>query len=293
MTRNEIKRAILSKSFLLALGIMTVFAVLSAVYMIETIGDYNPGVLERDTLIGAQSGSQYAPEFPLNSVFSAWVGGDTLSMASTVFFSLIPICAALPYAWSYHTEKKCGYIKNIFIRTNRGKYYAAKTIAVFASGALAVLIPYIINILLVSAHIPYYFTWAGYNFYNRVYFGTMWADVFFTNPFLHMLLFVLLNTLYGGIFALLSYAVSFYIKNILAVLFLFFFGTITLGYTENVIYSRFITTATHFEFVPTRFLHSRSLQHFQNPWIILSVTIVLIIFAIGTVYLKGHKNEVY
>lgn len=291
MIRNELKRAVFSRTFLLALALMTLFAVLSAVFYIEEWGGYNPNAL--NDAISEDGSYRFSPQFPLYSLFSAWLGGDTLSLAYTVFFALIPIGSALPYAWSYHAERKCGYLKNIVSRTTRAKYLTAKTAAVFTSGALVILIPYIINILLISAYIPYNMPWAGFNLYNRIYFGTMWADLIFTHPFLHMFLFVMLNVLYGGIYALLSYAVSFYIKNIVAVIFAPFVATLAVGYSENLIYSRYVATPVRFELDPTKFLHSRSVQYMQNPWVVLLITVLLLGFAVGTVYIKGGKHEVF
>lgn len=291
MIKNELKRSIFSRTFLLALVLMSVFAVLSAVYYIEIWSGYNPAVLE--DLTGESGEILYNPDFPLFSLYGAWLGGETLSLAYTVFYMLIPIGAALPYAWSYHIERKSGYLKCVFTRIDKKQYFLAKTISVFLSGSLVILIPFVINIMMTSAYIPYYNTWAGYVFYNRVYFGTMWADIFYIDPALHMFLFVVLSAIYGGIFALLSFAVSIYMRNAAAALFLPFVITLAVGYFENVLYSRFIKTATPYELNPTRFLHSRSIQFFQNPYIILIITFALLTFALGTILIKGAKNEVY
>ena len=192
LIKIELKKSIFSKTFLLGAALLSLFAVLSAVYSIESWSGYNPDYLYKYCMENGKYISN--PDFPLYSFFGAWLGGDTLSLAYTLFFTFLPIGASIPYAWSFHSEKKNGYIRNIAIRTNKINYYIAKGISVFISGALAVFIPYIINILLVSAFIPYYPNWAGYNFYNLVFFGNMWSDLFFSNPILHTMLFVMLNT---------------------------------------------------------------------------------------------------
>lgn len=293
MLRNEIKRAVFSKMFLFALALMSLFAVLSAVYYIEIGSDYNPGYIERGDNIGTNSGEEYAPDFPTHSLFSAWLGGDVQTLAYTAYFFLFPLGTALPFSWSYYTEQKSGYIKNVLTRTSKKKYYFAKTTAVFISGALVALVPYIINLLMVSSFIPYYYTWAGYIFNNRVYFGAIWSDIFYSNPALHMFLFVLLNTLYGGLFSLISYAVSFYSKNILVILITPFIGTLAIGYFEELYYSAHSDIISRYEFDPTKFLHSRSIHFNQNPWVILAVTLIIVCFVIGTVWFRGKEHEVY
>lgn len=121
----------------------------------------------------------YNPDFPLFSFFNAWVGGETTTVAYTLFFTIMPVCTAIPFAWSYHNESKNSYIINVATRINIRKYFIAKAIAVFVSGALVVFLAFALNILIVSAFIPYCQPWAGYNFYNLVYFDTMWSDLFF------------------------------------------------------------------------------------------------------------------
>lgn len=113
--KTEIKKAIFSNTFLLGLSLMLFFAMLSALYTIEFFGKYNPNFIYENTVNGMVKRN---PDFPMMSVFNAWVGGDTLSLAQKLFFIFMPVGAAIPFAWSYHNENKNGYIKNIAIRIN-------------------------------------------------------------------------------------------------------------------------------------------------------------------------------
>ncbi len=288
----ELKKAIFSKKFVLGTGLLTIFAILSAIYSIENWGDYNPSYLKEYCI----SNGKYIhnPDFPTNSFFNAWIGGDMLSLAYTLFFTFLPVGAALPYAWSFYIERKNGYIRNIATRTNKMNYYYSKIITVFLSGSFAVLVPYIINIFVVSAFIPYYKPWAGYNFYNMIFFGNMWADLFFSKPIIHMILVVTLNVLYGGIFALLSFAISFFIKNIIAILFGPFLLMIICGYIENIIVRHFLKNSLIiFEFVPTRFLHSRTIYNQVTSENVICITMLLLILSLTIILLKGYKDEIY
>lgn len=97
----------------------------------------------------------------------------------------------------------------------------------------------------------------------------------------------------SDVYALLSYAISFYIKNLFAILFMPFVVTLAVGYMENVLFNRLRSTVTPYEIDPTKFLHSRSIQFFQNSKVILFITVALVAFALGTVFIKGRKNEIY
>lgn len=63
-------------------------------------------------------------------IFNAWVGGETTTVAYTLFFTIMPVCTAIPFAWSYHNESKNSYIINVATRINIRKYFIAKAIAV-------------------------------------------------------------------------------------------------------------------------------------------------------------------
>lgn len=290
MLKTELKKAVLTKQFLLGLSLLLLFAVLSAAYMIESRADYNPGLVTANAMMDGKFTTN--PDLPLFGFYNSWVGGEELSLASTLFFSLLPIGAVLPFGWSFYSERKSEYLKNIATRIDKKAYLFCKAIAVFLSGALVVLIPLLVNILLVSAFVPICDPFVGYTFYNHVFFGGLWVDLFFTNPALYMLLYVLLDTLYGGIFALLSFAFAFYVKNMLAVILLPFLFMLLFGYLEGVIQSG-LPQWIPIEFVPTRFLHSRTLNGRTVWWAVVLTTAVLLGFALLTIGIRGNKDEIF
>lgn len=288
--KMELKKALFSKYFLFGLSLLMLFALLSAAYMIEIRMDYNPDGLFEFYMEGGKFTTN--PDLPLFGFYNSWLGGEDLSLAYVLFFNLLPIGAALPFGWSFYTERKSGYLKNIASRINKEHYFIAKTIAVFVSGMLAVLIPMLVNVLLVSAFVPAIDPFVGYTFYNHTYFGTLWVDLLYTNPLLHMLLYILLNTVYGGIFALLSFAVAFYVKNIFAVIFLPFLSMMLFKYLETVYYAS-KTDLLQIEFVPTSFLHSRSPGYYNLAWSVALVTAVLFAFALITIAVRGKRDEIF
>ncbi len=283
--KTEIKKALLSPYFLFGMGLLTVFAVYSGVYILSKNGAYTDAI---------KADTEYAhnPDLPLFSFFTSWIGAERMSLAYTLFYNLMPIGAALPFAWSFCSERKNGYIKNIVTRDNKKNYYKAKALAIFVSGMLAVLIPLIINILIVSTKMPLYKPFAGYNFYNCVYFGDMFAELYYTYPSLYVFLYVSLNTLYGGLFAMLGAACSFYISNIFsAVLFPFVIMLIS-AYAEHAIQG-YLFAGDIVELIPTQFLHASTLYANSSGIVVFADTLIILIFSIFTIYVKGVKNEIY
>ena len=283
----ELRKAFGSKKFLLGMALLLLFSILSAVYMIEGRAGYNPGgVLE------SMKDGEYAhnPTLSLITFYNSWVGGDELSLAASLFYALLPVGAALPFGWSYYVERKNGYLKNTYSRVDKKIYLTGKTIAVFLSGAAIVAISLVVNILLVLAKIPLITPHVWYNLYNHIYFGNLWADLYFSAPGLYVLLYVLLDAVYGGVFALFSFAAGFYFRNIFAVLFSPFLFMVAASYIERVIQNN-ITDRVPVEFVPTQFLHPQG-SYFQiMAWAVLLVTVLLLAFSLLTIYFRGVWHE--
>ncbi|MDD5796502.1 MAG: hypothetical protein PUD24_06175 [Oscillospiraceae bacterium] len=281
----ELKKAIFSPYFLFGFGLLTLFAVLSAIYILGKNGSYTDS-------IKADAAYAYNPDLPLFSFFSSWIGSERMSLAYTLFFNLMPIGAALPFAWSFCSERKSGYIKNIVIRDNKKNYYTAKTMAIFVSGMLVVLIPLLINIFIVSSKMPLYKPFAGYNFYNCVYFGDLFADFYYSYPGLYVSFYIALNTIYGGLFALLGAAFSFYISNIFSAVLFPFVTMLILAYIEHALQG-YLFAGNIVELIPTQFLHASTLYANSSGIVVAAVAIAMSAFSFFTIYFKGVKNEIY
>ncbi|MBP3324634.1 MAG: hypothetical protein J6M16_10610 [Clostridia bacterium] len=290
LIKMELKKAICSKFFLLGVLLLTLFSVLSAVYMIENRINYNPNTIEKYILTDGNYKTN--PDVSLYSFFNSWLGGEELSLAGSLFFSLMPVGCAIPYAWSYYTEKKSGYLKNVASRENKRKYILAKTLAVFVSGALTVLIPMVLNVFLVSAFVPDVMPFAGYTLYNHIYFGDLWVDFYYTFPYLYVLFYLLLDVLYGGIYALLSLAVSCFYQNLLSVLFLPFITMVAVNYLKGLFDQLYMSNVIY-KINPMGFLHSLSSGGTRAWWIILLVTVLLLATSLLIIFIKGFKDEIF
>lgn len=283
----ELRKAFVSKKFLLGTALLLIFSVLSAVYMIESRAGYNPG-----DILESMNGGEFTrnPDLSLITFYNSWVGGDELSLAAPLFFTLLPVGAALPFGWSYYAERKNGYLKNIYSRVDKRTYLTGKAIAAFLSGAAVAAISLVVNILLVLAKIPLITPFAGYNLYNHIHFGSLWSDLYFSAPGLYVLLYALLDVVYGGIFALRSFAAGFYFRNIFAVLFSPFLCMVAANYIESVIQSS-MTDRVPVEFIPSQFLHPQSIHTQTMAWAVLLVTALLLTFSLLTIYFRGVRHE--
>lgn len=292
LIKMELKKAILSKFFVLGLLLLLVFALFSTWYMLENRIAYNPSLILNDSSSFENGKFKTNPDLPLFGFYNSWLGAEVLSLGQTLFYNLLPVAVAIPYAWSYHKERKNGYLKNIASRTDKKKYFIAKIIAVFTSGVLVVFIPIIINIALVSAFVPSISPFPGYTLYNYLYIGDMWIEYYYNNPAFYVALYVTLDCLYGGLFALLSFAISFYIKSMLAVLFTPYILCMVTGYINGIIVSN-LNSSTLIEFRPTVFLHSLQPSLNRLWWVILLITLVIMLFSLITITVRGFKDEIF
>lgn len=88
------------------------------------------------------------------SLFMYWFGLNSGSPYKVTFLTIFPVLAMMPHALSYHLDRKGGYIKNVYTRTKKINYLTAKYLAVFLSGGLTVLFPYLVSLPVTACMLP-------------------------------------------------------------------------------------------------------------------------------------------
>ena len=83
-----------------------------------------------------------------------WFGLNSGSPYKVTFLTIFPVLAMMPHALSYHLDRKGGYIKNVYTRTKKINYLTAKYLAVFLSGGLTVLFPYLVSLPVTACMLP-------------------------------------------------------------------------------------------------------------------------------------------
>ena len=229
------------------------------------------------------------PWLPVNTLYQYWIADDMSSVAPYVFYVLLPLTACLAYGWSYSTELRSGYIKNVLIRTTRKNYYISKFIATFLSGACVAFIPILLNILVVASFIPAVKPDIYYNFSYIHYSGIMLSKLFFTHPIMYLIAMTLLTSLFSGIYACLSLALSFFVKNKIAVTTVPFILLLIANYATGMFRDMFQNIG---ELSPLKFLHATTgnLIYLHNA--IIELVVLFIITGLITI-IRGTKNDVF
>ena len=146
---------------------------------------------------GMDSEGQY---YGIYTAYSLWMGTTTAWSASqTIFFYLIPLLAATPYALSYLSDRRSGYIRTLALRTGKKTYYRAKFLAVFLAGGLAIALPLLVNFFLTTLYAPL-LTPDPYSIITVNYTNAT-AVLYYKAPLLFVLFGLLVDFVYGGLMA--------------------------------------------------------------------------------------------
>lgn len=188
--RTEIRRAIFSKKFILAIILGVLAQIIGVISM-----NYNNII---PLIKGNIEVELAANMFNKNML---WYFSTQVSCFS------IPIICCIPFSSSLVEDKKNNYINFISIRTKHRKYIEGKIIACFISGFLAVFISTILFLLLIS--------FSEYKDPVNNFAGFL-SEVFLTKPEVYLLIYTLIVSLMGGVYSLIGLAVSTKVDSIVA-----------------------------------------------------------------------------
>lgn len=200
----ELKKAFYNRKFLFALLVALFLVIFSGAMQVQGYWhrtgfmnkpEYqNVAVWEKDYHLSAETMADF------------WIGMDFSTWCGTAFFFLLPLLAVVPYGDSLHREYKSGYLHSILPQISQKRYFMAKFLAAFLSGGVVVVLPMIINILFVACFVPLRLPSVLEVIYNGVYGFGLWAELFYTQPVIYILLYLLLDFLFAGAIATIPMA---------------------------------------------------------------------------------------
>jgi len=278
LVRCEIRKAFCNRWFFIALAAGCMLAAISAIS--NALVDYEAN------LVGIEYLDSKWLDFSSSSCFKYWIVIDFIQPTTGLFFLLLPLLAVLPYAWSYLEERKSGYVGSVVVHTARIKYFFAKYIAVFLSGALAVAIPIVLNFLICACFMPARMP----DVFAVIYFGifeeNLWSEVFYTNPFLYVALFTLLNFAFSGLWAVTVFALSGLLRNRVALTILPYLAWVFVDFVSDTV----LQDVVDVELTPFGFLRGIGADHPADGGVIAVIlAIMLIVSVIGT-YVNSRRD---
>lgn len=218
-----------------------------------------------------------------NSVFNQWIGETPGTMQAFLYYLMLPILAALPFGDSFYLDMKTGYIKNVFIRSKKSQYYAAKYLSTFVAGGIAVTVPLLLNLALTASFVPSLLPepTAGRFCLEITYMG---IGMFLTHPYVYTFLYLALDFLFAGLLAGAALSISFFVSNRFIVLLSPFIG--------YLVFFAFVELTKHSILNPVYFLMPSQIVT-ASPIVILVEAILLAAATMGVFFYKGIKDETF
>lgn len=265
--RNEWKRAVNGIYFKLTVIAGVLLAVVSAVESFRThiLFQLHNGVLGAENV------------YP-NTITEVWIGMDISTMYNYLFMILFPILAALPYAMASYEDRESGYISQILIRESRKVFYPARYLVTFLTGGICISIPLVLNLMLGALYAPV--MPQSPTEYQTYIDGTSFAsELFFKSPLGYIAIFLVIDFLWGGLFAVCALSVTDVVKNkyiIPAVPFLLHMVVFYLGS-----YSKEYVMMGASDFIPFCFLNPMQSYVFSPvPFGLVSLLMFMVTFGV-------------
>lgn len=275
--KMECRKAFGNRFFVIALCAGILFCIMSALYEIDS---YFLGQNQLKLLGGNQMIQAYG-------LFNHWIGGEGKSLGYTLFFTLFPLLAVFPYGWSQCTEKKSGYTKMVIIRGGKQAYYLAKYMATFLSGILVIFIPLMTNLIITACFVPAVKPSVTEQIYYGMSHASMWSKLFFEHPMVYVVLYLLIDCIFGGLFAVFGMGFSILMKNRIAVVVLPYLFVLCLHYSRML-----LRYTVYIEISPINFLHATCIENPVSGVIVFLEGAFLTLFSV--IILKvGIKDETF
>lgn len=191
---SELRKALgPNPAFWASLGVGLLLTMVSAVRSSVVFSN----TLEQALRYWNQSDALYSA----TSCFSFWMPIDSSEWAMGVFVILWPLLAALPYAWSWSMEKKRGVLAQQASRASRLCCLGAKAMATFASSALAVGVPLVVNLVACACIAPASNNWVSDVLYLGVTYDAPLSSLFYNVPLLFCILWTIVVAIVAGLWA--------------------------------------------------------------------------------------------
>ena len=262
----ELKRAFCNKRFMLSLLIGCIICVMHVILNVAPMANFNLKF--------------QAMNMPPHSVFNKWIGAG-YNFWSGLYFTVFPLLASIPFADSFFSDYKSGYIMNIITRTKKKHYLMAKAIAVFLCAGVTVVLPLLLNLYLSAMILPSIAPDSAVGTYPLLSNST-WASIFYSNAYLYVFIYLILIFIVSGLLVTLSLVFSYMINNAYIVLltpFLCFIGISFISLITSIGALDITLWISPTQTIPANI-----------PLIISLILIVVAVLVIGF-YLRGKHKE--
>lgn len=283
LLKTELRKAVINKYFIISLTAGVLFVLISLHFALTTYAGFEEAIQWY-----AKTGDVKYRVVETHSLYNLWIGGEFNSMGYALFFMLFPVLCMLPYGWSFFEDRKTGYDRVIIHRSGRKNYFLAKLIATFTSGGLVVLIPLALSLLLTALFIPAVKPNVVYDLYFQFQHGNFLSEIVYQHPLIVALIYLLIDFVFGGLFACLSITASFFLKSSTAVLVVPYI--VTLCFDSAQMFLAYMSTVS---ISPIKILHYTPVVGDIKAFVLFGWMGIFFLATIPFVLYRGCRHEIY
>ena len=217
------------------------------------------------------------------SVYNSALILDFGTYYNTVFYFVVPLICALPFAMSYFEDIESGYIKNICIRTDKKVYLVSKYFSVFISAGVVCIIPILVNLILTMTIIPMISPEPATMLFGIYGFNYLY-NVFANTPLLYVFIYIIIDFLLSGVLSCLALSITKLLPN-----------------KYLVMLTPFVTYFAVHAIFPLFSLYSKDIFNLINPLQNAELNgydifgMIILLFSIGflSFFIIGGKDDIY
>lgn len=222
------------------------------------------------------------------SIFVKWIGTDNNStFAEIIFVWLFPILSLLPYAWTMCEELHNGYAAQAMIRNGKKNYFAGKIAASFLSGGIVVSLVLMLDFIILTMMDSTYYPTPN-DLVCGIWPGHFCSILFYKRPFVYILLWTVINFLWGASIAVLGCAVGFFVKDKIKLL-----PFIWLIWVMETLLSEFLPIRRNGMAVETSWLKLlyANTNGLNPAWVIFGSIGIIFLVSLVIIFWKGVRYE--
>lgn len=222
------------------------------------------------------------------SVYTRWIESFTGSPLPQIYWMVFPLLVVIPFASILRADQKNNYFYLIQVKGNSKHYMNRAFIMNFLVGGLVGTIPLALNFYVLATILPaikpnLVLDGDGNITINKMSL-TIFPDLYYSHPLIHVCLFLFIAFLVGGLLACLAFSIGMWTRSV--------FLTISSSFILIYMARFFLPSPNKFwesSIIPTTYANQTGMVHgISVPLIIISYAIFMVLTLL--IFMRGRRR---